>query len=222
MGLVKAKKYEFTDPMRCGHCTNVAPMKKGSTYSTVHTKFDEHTGNDWDEGEIYKILECPSCEKVILQKEYYHDLLDGDQLPPDEILYPSSNVLPIGLPDSIAKGFNAALKVKPIDANAFGVLIGRVLEMVCEDRKAKGRDLNARLEDLATRGEIPNNLVGVANGLRNLRNVGAHAFIGELTPRAVPILNSLAIAILEYVYSAPRLAKIAQEQLAMLKTTKRS
>lgn len=211
------QKSEFSKPIKCGHCGNYAPMKRGANYSTIERVYDENIGVSYNEGYIYEILECPSCIKINLMSRYYNEIEDREFPPSPEILYPSNDQIPIGLPISIEKAYEAALKVKQIDANAYGVLTGRLLEMICEDRNAKGKDLNSKLSDLSTKGEIPANLVGVANGLRNLRNVGAHAVLGELTPDEVPILNSLTKAILEYVYSAPHLANIAEEKLDKLK-----
>jgi len=91
-----------------------------------------------------------------------------------------------------------------------------VIELVCEDRGAEGRTLQKRLADLASKGEIPPKLADVAHGLRQLRNVGAHATLGELTPSEAPILQELTLAILAYVYSAPLLAKKAVERYERL------
>ncbi len=215
----KTGKTDYSRTMKCGHCGNFAPMKRAAVYSAVSTY--EDGAATCDEGYIYNLLECPACSKITLTALYYADWMGGEEDSKQEILYPSDDKLPIGLPVTLNKAYEAALKVRPIDANAYGVLIGRLLEMVCEDRKAQGKDLNAKLADLATKGEIPNNLVGVANGLRNLRNVGAHAVLGELTEAEIPILSSLAKAILEYVYSAPHLAKMAEEKLVKLKTKQR-
>jgi hypothetical protein len=60
-----------------------------------------------------------------------------------------------GLPVSLEREYAAALRVRSISANAYGVLMGRVLEMVCEDRNAKGNNSFRKLEDLAKKGEIP-------------------------------------------------------------------
>src|SRR5262249_50952308 len=125
-----------------------------------------------------------------------------------------------GLPIAIAKAYDASQKVRQVDANAFGVLIRRVLEMVCEDREADGKSLYDRLADLAARHEIPDKLVGVARNLRNLGNVGAHASLGALTPAEVPILDDLCRSLLEYVYSAPYLVQQAENRLKTLKGRK--
>jgi len=95
------------------------------------------------------------------------------------------------------------------------------LDIVCQDRNADGEDLNEKLEDLSNKGEIPSKLVAVTASLRKLRNVGAHADLGELTAKEAPLLDDLCRAILEYVYSAPYLVKKAEEKLQELKKVKK-
>ena len=89
--------------------------------------------------------------------------------------------------------------------------------MVCEDRAAKGHSLNDKLDDLASRQEIPTKLVAVATKLRHFRNIAAHALLGELTTEEIPILDDLTRALLEYVYSAPHLVDQADKRLQALK-----
>jgi hypothetical protein len=137
------------------------------------------------------------------------------------VLHPSADRVPEGLPPTIANAHEAAQRVRSVDANAYGVLAGRVLELICLDRQAQGHFLGNKLADLAAKGEIPAKLVDVANGLKDLRNVGAHAALGELTPAEVPILDQLLRAILEYVYSAPSLAAKAEERLRQLRAAPR-
>ena len=76
------------------------------------------------------------------------------------------------------------------------------------------------MDDLSRKGEIPEKLVKVADNLRHLRNVGAHADLGELTQSDEPMLSSSFNAILEYVYSAPYFAQKAEDQLKKLKESK--
>ena len=92
--------------------------------------------------------------------------------------------------------------------------------MICKDRGAVGKDLHEQLNSLATKGEIPIKLVGVAQSLRQLRNLGAHASIGELTSEEIPLLDDLCKAILEYVYIAPSLAEKAEARFNTLKNKK--
>lgn len=80
----------------------------------------------------------------------------------------------------------------------------------------------AKVKDLASKGDIPNNLVKVALGLKNFGNIGAHAGIGELSTKEIPIAEALCKAILEYIYSAPYLANLAEAKLKAIKTAKKS
>ena len=134
-----------------------------------------------------------------------------------KILYPAAERTQKGLPLSVRKAYDAAQNVKHISVNAYGVLLGRVLEIVCEDRGATGATLDQKLKNLAEKKEIPEKLVDVATGVRQLRNIGAHASLGELTEQEIPILNDLTRAILDYVYSAPHLASVAASSLLALK-----
>ena len=77
------------------------------------------------------------------------------------------------------------------------------------------------LKELAAKNEIPDKLVKVASGLKDFGNIGAHAGSGDLTEKEIPILNALCSAILEYVYSAPHLATIAENKLKTIKITRK-
>jgi len=210
------KAPKFSEEKRCGHCGNEAPMRKVAEYSEVSTHMDEKENFCWNEGDCYELLKCPACGKIELRSYYFHEAF-SEEAPDYKTLYPVSSKLPLGLPITIQKEYEAALKVRSMSANAYGVLMGRVLELVCEDRKANGNDLYNKLADLAVKNEIPGKLVAVADKLRIFRNVGAHPVLGALTQNEVPILENLSRAVLEYVYSAPYLAEQAKRAYEKLR-----
>lgn len=192
-------------------------MRIAETHSQLRQHEDQQTGFEWNEGDIYEVLVCPACDGITFRRYYWHDAkMDYDDIE-HEVLYPSAAKELLGLPPAVKAGHEAAVRVRAVDANAYAVLIGRVLELVCHDRAATGRSLNEKLGDLAKRGEIPKNLVSCARHLRNMRNVGAHASVGDLTSAEVPILDDLLRSLLEYVYTAPYLAQRAEERLASVK-----
>lgn len=213
------KEKRFTTTTACGHCSNRVPHEIVAVYSRVETHENEPGGYPHDSGAVFELIVCPACQEVSLQTYFWHEYAEPEDIKM-EILYPVANKTPLGMPPKLESAYQAAVRVKSIDPNAFGVLVGRLLELVCIDRSAKGKTLNEGLSDLAARGEIPAKLVAVANGLRNLRNVGAHPMLGELTAAEVPVLDGLCRAILEYVYSAPSLAEQAEERLTHLKRPK--
>jgi len=214
-----SEEKRFTGKQRCAHCGHTAVMEIVGEYSGVK-QYDDNPLSDltWEQGTVYQLLLCPACEGVSLRSYHWH----GGWMETTDItfdmLYPGPSECPLGVPEAVASAYKAARKVRDIDANAYGVLLGRVLELVCHDRSADGESLSSQLRDLADRGELPKTLIDVTDGLRNLRNVGAHALLGELTAAEVPILDDLCRAILEYVYGAPFLAKQAEESLKRVRT----
>lgn len=216
-------KRQTTEFLQCSHCGNRAPMNIGAEYYlSTNDAFDDPYYEDIypqpEEGYHYKLLGCLACKRVTLQSFFASEYMDDEYIEV-ETLYPAALKLS-GLPSQVQQAYEIALKVRIIDANAYAVLLGRILEMICEDRKAMGKDLYNKLNDLATRGEIPIKLVGVADSLRQLRNFGAHASLGKLTHEEIPILDDLCRAILEYVYNAPYLVEKAAQRLNRLKEKK--
>ncbi len=219
----KAKR-RTTEFLKCRHCGNFAPMDIVADYylSTKpepHDPEDEYYNPQPDQGYNYELLLCLACEKVTLREYFEHDCLDPEDIKV-ETLYPPQGVNLFDLPSLIQKAYEAALKARAIDANAYAILLGRMLEVVCEDRKVKGENLYEKLKVLAEKGEIPENLMGVAHGLRKLRNIGAHEPLEGLSNDEIPILDALSRAILEYIYIAPSLAKQAETRLKRLKENK--
>ena len=67
---------ELTPSIACNHCGNVAPMKVVSRYSQVKEHCDKTQNSPpWEEGNVYELLLCFSCNKVALRKYHYHEWL---------------------------------------------------------------------------------------------------------------------------------------------------
>jgi hypothetical protein len=208
----------FTGAIKCGHCGNKTAMTIATTFNHVVFSNDE-TGITM--GNSYEILQCPACEKVLLRKTEYEDDQDPDTWSVT-ILYPTASRAIPGLPNEIQREYEAAKLVAATSANAFGVLLGRVLDLVCKDQGADGDSLFERLNDLARKGAIPQRLVDMAHSLRQLRNVGAHADLGSLSTTQVPVLESVCRAILEYVYAAPALLNDVASRVKALESSKQT
>jgi Domain of unknown function (DUF4145) len=218
-------KQRITEFLKCRHCGNFAPMNIVASYY-LSTKpepqdpqeeyYDQYAPKN---GYNYELLLCLACKKITLREYWEHDYMATEDIE-IETLYPAQGVKLFYLPSSIQKAYEAALKARAIDANAYAILLGRMLEVVCEDREVKGNRLIDKLEALAKKGEIPDNLLGVAHGLRMLRNIGAHEPLEGLSSDEIPILDDLSRAILEYIYVAPTLASQAVERSQRLKKKK--
>jgi hypothetical protein len=173
-----------------------------------------------DMGEDYDLLKCPACQGVNLRfiewNEWQVEAIRAQGDDPEEVLgtivYPTPPEIPDGLPPTVRNAYQEALAVRSASPNAYSVLLGRVLETVCRDRKASGKTLYEQIADLGSKNEIPETIVRVAHGVRKFRNVGAHAGIGSLTAEDVTVIERLARAVLEFVYTAPHLANLAEQQ----------
>lgn len=207
---------EYTKPIQCPRCGNEAPMRIVASYELSPREREQNPEDALDDGETWRLVICPACKEVSVGLIRWIDYLDVEDEFRMRIVYPVWNSTLTGLPHKIDSAYNSALKVCNVDSNAFAVLLGRVLDMVCLDKQAAGSTLYERLNSLAERGDIPPRLADMAHQLRQLRNIGAHADLGELTPAEIPVLNSLCRAILEYVYTAPKLVEDVERRLQKL------
>ena len=173
----------------------------------------------WEAGFIYQVLRCYSCQDVTVYQLAVHTGVDPDYTDRsyDKILYPSGPESPVALPGTIQTAWDAAMRVRKIDPNAFSVLLGRVLDSICMHENATGNTLNERIEHLAAEKKFPEHLTQAAHGLRKLRNFGAHGDLGHLDQADAPLLQSLCTALLMHLYTVPALAKDAEERLAKLR-----
>ena len=173
-----------------------------------HVEYGTGFHDDWFRR--WRLIRCPSCRDVTL--------LDTDWRPGDDerdarVLYPMAESAPEGLPASIAAEYASAMKLKNVDSNAFAVGLGRVLDLVCVDIGAKGRTLGDKLQNLRSNKRVSGRLSDILAGLKDMRNVGAHAELGSLTATDVPIVHALVRTLLEYFYTAPLILGFLQDRL---------
>ena len=195
---------------KCPHCNVESLLKIVARYMHTVANQDDEPEYYYEYEYLLQLLLCEKCNSVSL-------VADLDDYPSEIQLFPSEDKTLASLPPQIAKAYEAAQRVRRIDINAFAVLLGRVLDLVCADRGAKGKTLHAQLQSLAESGEIPGRLADMAHQLRNLRNIGAHANLGSLTAAEVPFLDQLCRTVLEYVYEAPKFLARVEDRLARLK-----
>ncbi len=215
-------KTNFTRPIKCDHCGNIGPMEIACSHSRAITDSDSWSTSDgeeevysWEETTTYSLFICQACHRPILKVGYWDERFPDESY--EKLLYPQPDSMGTVLPPLVRREYDAASKVRSINANAYAVLLGRVVDKVCEDRKATGDSLFSKLQDLASRGEIPNILVEMSHGLRQLRNVGAHADLGDLTTQEIHLLDAIIRTVLEYVYRAPKLLEEVKSNLAKRK-----
>ena len=192
----------------CPHCGNRAPHR------LVHVALyrDSSAGPPT---RIYVGI-CETCEKVVLSTGPEGIVPENGFNDPEwtTLLWPEPGTLPESIPDSIRERFDEALRIKQLSPNGFAVLVRSVLEALCRDRNAEGRNLAAQLANLAQKGEIPPTLAEMSDFLRVVGNLGAHT--GEVAIGFVQALDDFLGSVLEYVYVAPDRLRRFREQFEAL------
>ncbi|WP_421739837.1 DUF4145 domain-containing protein [Caulobacter sp.] len=122
------------------------------------------------------------------------------------------NIYPVALIDFDSKSLPKVIKNSLEEAiachgakayRASALMVRRVLEELCEDRGAKGSNLDARLKSLGTTIVIPQSLLDAANELRLLGNDAAHIEsknYDAITQEEATIAIELAKELLKAVY----------------------
>jgi len=215
----------------CGHCANVSKMlvlSKGNLDEDILETLE--SGNQFNITHywIWHILRCPSCEKVNIYQEYWNSASDVasydgitntyDPYTTMERLYPQDKRIFKNLPQYVKESLRVARRLLHLEPLAAAVFVGRTIEYVCADRKAKGRSLEDKIKNLAAQNEIPPQLADMAQSSRLFRNMGAHASgIDSISVEDASVLCDFCEAILEYVYEAPVMMEHIKKRLGELK-----
>lgn len=199
----------------CRHCLEERDLEIIGRINDFKTVENKKIGS-YEQGNLYQLLECTTCEGLVFRKTFFIKPRDEgktkDQITWD-VIYPEEKSLFSRLPKSVKNEYLSARRVKNVDSNAYGAMLGRVLEAVCEDQGTTKAHLSKKLEELVNEDLVPEEIHKLAERLKELRNVGAHVDVGNLTEDEIPILEKITEAILEHLYSIPSLIKEADERL---------
>ncbi len=120
------------------------------------------------------------------------------------------------LPQHIASTLEESVKAHSVECfRASALMVRRVLEEVCKDKEAKGKDLKARVAALGGAALIPKELIEAADELRILGNdaahVEAHAYdqIGKVEAEvAIDLTKEILKAVYQYSSLVNRLRSL--------------
>jgi len=150
------KRYEV---FVCRHCGNKASHlliyrhKVPVPLGLFGPNFEEINAEDY-----YFLFECGTCSGISL-KNIYSEEIDSDpriETPFENIhyLFPSSKSTD-GIPKGLESITAEANRVKHVSNLAYLILVRKVLEEVCKDRKANGKNLKEKLDSLVKNEELP-------------------------------------------------------------------
>ncbi len=209
----KTQREEFTIP--CIKCT-------GKTDHKVLVSVDVRGEEDYGEFELdwandYQIVQCLGCKTIsfrmassqsdemerigddeyvpIVHEEIYPSRIEGRKGIGDDIYYLPSNIRRI-----YSETLMALTNQAPVLA---GIGLRALLETVCQEKKATGKDLFAKIDNLTTTGILTPTGAAILHKIRTLGNAAAH----EVKPHSEKQLG-LAMDIIEHllkdVYILPK------------------
>lgn len=174
-----------------------------------------------NEGYTIRATRCLHCGAMNLSLTDNDFFFDGGETfikdPSLQIIYPEKRIKDLlGLPPAIREELMGALATN--DFRYYAVALGRVLDLVCEDKGLTGNGtLAKKIEALVKMRELPPKLATLATQLKDFRNISAHGNLGQITRNQIPLLDYLCEAILDYIYHVPEMTKLVQRDLDNLK-----
>lgn len=201
-------KNNYSKQISCRHCHNICNMEKIGSTKESNMNFDSDYLITGEFDTFYELFKCPICSKINVIYQIWNNSTKSKDEAIHNILYSSNYTIPLGLPYNIRIKFEAIEKIKSIDVNIYAILQLRLLELVCNDKKSKGKTLALMLHDLIAKNSIDGNIVTINKAIQNFEKVEANVRIGKLSKREISIIKELTQNILEYVYSVPFMASL--------------
>lgn len=190
----------------CFHCGNTGKMNYiGKSGWKSEEIGEDNYGNIYSytliEHEDWFVFECPVCHKLVIISEYIFDVADGK--PERTIEYPTIAVPRLGVPREIFSAFESAVRTKGIDFSICLLSLRRVLEMICKDKEAVGKDLEKKIDDLIDKKILPPMIGDACWIIRQMGNEAAHADNVEVYAYDVEQVIGYVSTIIDYLYSMP-------------------
>jgi hypothetical protein len=117
------------------------------------------------------------------------------------------------VPKAVLRLYEEVWPLRHHTPTAFVGQIRRVLEFICKDQNATGKDLAHKLADLSARGIFPGNVTGMTTLIRECGNIASHAADREMDRWDAELIDALFRTVVEYVYIAPAKASRMRQRL---------
>lgn len=191
----------------CYHCGNKGLMHIEHLHSHKYggpeiDDFGNFISCELEEDFNWYLLSCPVCGKVTLREEYV-DEISRDYYTNIETLYPKSTIDYTGVPENIKTAFESALKVKNIDPAICSLALRRVLEAICKEKGAQGKNLEHMIHDMIDKGILPPMFDDACWIVRQLGNSAAHGDNTKFSIYQVDQTIDFMQNIINYLYSLP-------------------
>jgi hypothetical protein len=206
----------------CFHCGNT-----GILNFIGQTKCTDEAVDYYENGEIahrellgyeyWYVFECPVCNKPVIISQETFSWADYTYRP--HIEYPSVAVPAEGVPKDIYSAFEASIRTKGIDYAICMLSLRRVLEMICKDKGAEGKDLERMIDNLIEKNILSPAFSDACWIIRQLGNSAAHADKTDIYAYQVDQVIEYISTIINYLYSMPARVATMKKSIEKQKET---
>src|SRR5260370_23598505 len=148
--------------IRCPHCHHIGAFHGIPDCPDV--EWVELSGPNSANSLSAGVRFCPNLDCMCLVQVILTNNKVSESFPPEVIDFDSTN-----LPPDILSSLEEAIKAHAAGCyRAAALMVRRVLEELCDDKKATGSDLKQRLASLSTSVVVPKGLLDAADALRLL------------------------------------------------------
>jgi hypothetical protein len=190
------KKMSEQKIIECPDCESIVA-------ANLIAKKDYNATDDGDPPSCIYFLECPVCHRTMVGRSFLVqiDYNDWDYENPSRLWPMKNRTLDWSIPKTVRKSIEEATKCYNANAySACAVMCGRSIEALCKEHKTKNWQLAKGLKELKDKGIIDGRLFEWSEALKDLRNIGAHAYDKDISKEDARDVLDFAIAICEYVY----------------------
>lgn len=215
--LNNSQSKEYTVP--CLKC-NVYTTHK-VLLSVDISEFIPYLNEYWEE---YQIIQCQGCRSISFRKSHrdtdhvYTDVEGREKSFEHEELYPArpprrgqlrhSSFLPQLVLQIYNETYSALVNSLTILA---GIGIRALIEAVCIEKNAKGKNLMEKIDDLVTIGTLSRDGAQILHAMRSLGNESAHEIKPQM-PDILEIAMDVVENLLQSTYILPMLAKKVEDR----------
>jgi Domain of unknown function (DUF4145) len=169
----------------------------------------------WDK--TYQVIQCLGCKTVSFREDHSHSAEDYDYDEDDQQVYPNNEELyPSRIEGRrmIDEDYYLPSKIRQIYKETLLALINRapilagmgmraLLESVCKEKNADGRDLFHQIDNLTQKGILTPTAAEILHKIRTLGNAAAHE-VKPHSDKQLGIAMDIVEHLLKDVYILPR------------------
>jgi len=204
----------------CSYCGNTTPHILEHSYTHLMLFDENDEGKKLYEDYTWLSYSCGTCGCLNFYGDFFkvHDEKDLKRLklyPKGSGLLPSPHMLSPSnpVPKNILKIYEEVWPLRHKAPSAFVGQVRRLLEFICVDKKASGKNLYAKLKDLIDKDVFPGYFENITDLLRKIGNIGVHASDENVDIWDAELIDDFFRFVVEYTYIAPAKIKRLNERI---------